>query len=194
MNLDNSFLNKLDGISKCTTSPRQASDVYNIKRSTLERKIKKAIFVKFRCKTVPKCLDENLNNLWKKCIIDCCVAVSKMRFRLSRVKMRQLTFEYAKKLEKMFPHLRSRGRSPWETNKEAGMDRKSVFNRNNYGQYYDMGSDEGGLSSVIVCDREKGEGNRMRTYAYCLQAAAKVPTRGEHGKGNFRESLFGNQE
>ncbi|ESO06791.1 hypothetical protein HELRODRAFT_191198 [Helobdella robusta] len=122
----------LDDVLNCKMSERKASQVYNIKRSTLKRKIKEikekpGLSSSDVTKPYQNVSTKIFTDSEEKCLVDYCVASSKMGFGLSRIKLRQLAYEYAIKLGKTLPHSRSGSQSPWEINKQAGVDWLKYF-------------------------------------------------------------------
>ena len=126
----------LEDVLKNSMSERRAANVYGVKRSTLKRRLKEA-------RQLPDCSGLGLlhctaynNSAMKifslaeeKQLVDYCLRASKMGYGLSPIKLRQLAYEFAAKLQKRLPHSRPGLPNPWEENKQAGQDWFRAFLR-----------------------------------------------------------------
>ena len=115
---------------------RKAAEIFKVKRSTLKRRIKEAQQTpdglnKLRC--IPYCNSSMkvFSVSEEKKRVQYCLISSKMGYGLSPLKLRALTFEYARKLEKKFPHSHPGCTKPWEINKCAGVDWFRAFLKRN---------------------------------------------------------------
>jgi len=126
----------VEDVLKNSMSERKAASVYGVKRSTLKHRLKEA-------RQLPDCRGLGLlrssaynnsamkifNLAEEKQLVDYCLRASKMGYGLSPIKLRQLAYEFAAKLQKRLPHSRRGLPSPWQENKHAGADWFRAFLR-----------------------------------------------------------------
>jgi len=108
-------------------SERKAAEMYNVKRSTLQRKLKEARLSGSCGTEVVSCKPCTVSSSTvfsveeEQQLVHYCLSVSKMDQGLSAIKLRSLAYEFAAKLGKRMPQSRT-GQSSWEANKKAGKD------------------------------------------------------------------------
>ena len=166
----------VEAVMNKSMSERKAADVYNIKRLTLKRRLTEQ-------RKIPGNNGSNIgmnlsqstayNNTSMKIfanteeieLVDYCLRASKMGYRLSLIRLRQLAYEYAEKFKKRLPHSRRGRLNPWDSNKQAGEDWFRAFMRRHKGpcNKYVRKEGEGGRQMRMV--RVRGGGGWPPAYA-----------------------------
>lgn len=128
----------VDEVVKNGMSERKAAQSFNVKRSTLKRRLKEA-------RSCPGGLRMSSTMPYQKAsmkifsaaeemqLVEYCLSASKMGYGLSTIKLRELAYEFAMKLNKRMPHSRGGRPNPWITNKQAGEDWLRAFFRRHQG-------------------------------------------------------------
>jgi len=121
----------VEDILKNNISERKAAETYNVKRSTLKRRLREACSrgteaVSYKPYSISSMRIFSVEE--EEQLVQYCLSASKMGYGLSTVKLRSLAYEYAAKLGKRMPHSRDRGReNPWKVCEKAGKDWMRAF-------------------------------------------------------------------
>ena len=121
----------IEDILKNNLSERKAAETYNVKRSTLKRRLREARSrgteaVSYQPYAVSSM--RIFSVVEEEHLVQYCLSAAKMGYGLSTLKLRSLAYEYAAKLGKRMPHSRDREReNPWQECGKAGKDWVMAF-------------------------------------------------------------------